>query len=84
MIGIDESYMRPVGNGPGVNQNCREIVGGMFNATDSIRAYGKTGARVDVPSKRIPYFKPSKELKDLVNEGTGAPAAPAPEAPQTA
>lgn len=27
----------------------------------------KTGARVEVPSKRIPYFKPSKELKDLVN-----------------
>ena len=28
----------------------------------------KTGARVEVPAKRIPYFKPSKELKDLVNE----------------
>ena len=28
----------------------------------------KTGARVDVPAKRVPYFKPSKELKDLVNE----------------
>src|SRR6476660_4474605 len=27
----------------------------------------KTGSRVEVPSKRIPYFKPSKELKDLVN-----------------
>jgi integration host factor subunit beta len=27
----------------------------------------KTGARVEVPAKRIPYFKPSKELKDLVN-----------------
>ena len=27
----------------------------------------KTGDRVDVPAKRIPYFKPSKELKDLVN-----------------
>lgn len=27
----------------------------------------KTGARVDVPAKTIPYFKPSKELKDLVN-----------------
>ena len=27
----------------------------------------KTGSRVDVPAKRIPYFKPSKELKDLVN-----------------
>lgn len=27
----------------------------------------KTGTRVEVPSKRIPYFKPSKELRDLVN-----------------
>jgi integration host factor subunit beta len=36
----------------------------------------KTGARVDVPAKRIPYFKPSKELKDLVNdEGAPEPAA---------
>lgn len=41
----------------------------------------KTGARVDVPAKRIPYFKPSKELKDLVNdEGAEAQtSAPAPE-----
>lgn len=40
----------------------------------------KTGARVDVPAKRIPYFKPSKELKDLVNdEGAETPAStPAP------
>ena len=27
----------------------------------------KTGVRVDVPAKRVPYFKPSKELKDLIN-----------------
>ena len=32
-----------------------------------IRRNPKTGARVEVPAKRIPYFKPSKELKDLVN-----------------
>src|SRR3984893_4488667 len=40
----------------------------------------KTGTRVDVPSKRIPYFKPSKELKDLVNTSKDgdAPAAAAP------
>ena len=43
----------------------------------------KTGTRVEVPSKRIPYFKPSKELKDLVNtsssraEGVEEPAPPA-------
>jgi integration host factor subunit beta len=28
----------------------------------------KTGSRVEVPSKRIPFFKPSKELRDLVNQ----------------
>jgi integration host factor subunit beta len=27
----------------------------------------KTGDRVEVPAKRIPYFKPGKELKDLIN-----------------
>ena len=27
----------------------------------------KTGAQVEVPEKRIPYFKPGKELKDLIN-----------------
>ena len=41
----------------------------------------KTGARVDVPAKRIPYFKPSKELKDLVNGEAGdGGASPSPEA----
>jgi integration host factor subunit beta len=32
----------------------------------------KTGSRVEVPSKRIPYFKPSKELRDLVNHASHA------------
>jgi integration host factor subunit beta len=36
----------------------------------------KTGEKVEVPAKRVPYFKPSKELKDLINDGTAA-AAPA-------
>ena len=46
----------------------------------------KTGARVDVPAKRIPFFKPSKELKDLVNSGEAAAPAAAPAAtpPETA
>ena len=39
----------------------------------------KTGDRVEVPPKKIPYFKPSKELKDLVNQGMAAMAV-APEA----
>ena len=37
----------------------------------------KTGDRVDVPSKRIPYFKPGKELRDLINGHDGAPSASA-------
>ena len=44
----------------------------------------KTGDRVEVPAKKIPFFKPSKELKDLVNSeqaaampaGGAAPTAP--------
>jgi integration host factor subunit beta len=32
----------------------------------------KTGDRVDVPAKRVPYFKPSKELRDLVNPDEAA------------
>ncbi len=32
----------------------------------------KTGEKVEVPAKRVPYFKPSKELKDLINDGTGS------------
>lgn len=39
----------------------------------------KTGAQVNVPAKRVPYFKPSKDLRDLVNPrlaaATNEPAA---------
>jgi integration host factor subunit beta len=28
----------------------------------------KTGDKVDVPAKRIPYFKPGKELRELLNQ----------------
>ena len=34
----------------------------------------KTGAKVDVPPKRIPFFKPSKELKYGVVARLGGPA----------
>ena len=37
----------------------------------------KTGEKVEVPSKKIPYFKPGKELKELINKTlTEAGAAP--------
>jgi hypothetical protein len=29
-----------------------------------------------VPAKKIPFFKPSKELKDLVNNSNAVAAAP--------
>jgi integration host factor subunit beta len=36
----------------------------------------KTGEKVSVPEKKVPYFKPSKELKDLINApSSGAPAS---------
>ena len=41
----------------------------------------KTGEKVEVPAKKIPFFKPSKELKDLVNTGVSAAAPAAPAAP---
>jgi len=34
----------------------------------------KTGEKVNVPPKRIPFFKPSKELKELINCESKAPA----------
>jgi integration host factor subunit beta len=38
----------------------------------------KTGDKVDVPPKKVPYFKPGKELKDLINrEAEEAEAAAA-------
>src|SRR6476659_1330409 len=40
----------------------------------------KTGDRVEVPAKKIPFFKPSKELKDLVNTGGSGQSAPPPAA----
>lgn len=47
----------------------------------------KTGAKVDVPPKRIPFFKPSKELKELLNVSSpgeaGASEPPSAPTPQT-
>jgi integration host factor subunit beta len=28
----------------------------------------KTGSSVDIPAKRVAYFKPGKELKELINQ----------------
>jgi integration host factor subunit beta len=37
----------------------------------------KTGDKVDVPPKKVPYFKPGKELKELINREPGPAATPA-------
>ena len=35
----------------------------------------KTGDPVSIPAKRVPYFKPGKELKELINDDNpGSPA----------
>ena len=36
----------------------------------------KTGEQVDVPSKRVAYFKPGKELKALINRQPVQPVPP--------
>jgi integration host factor subunit beta len=61
---------------------------GSFRTRDRKSRVGrnpKTGERVEVPAKRIPYFKPSKELKDVVNgeAAKGSSAPPAEELPNT-
>ena len=70
---VFESIVRSLRNGDKI-----EIRGfGSFRTRERQSRIGrnpKTGARVELPAKRIPYFKPSKELKDLVNEDGGDPA----------
>lgn len=47
----------------------------------------KTGDPVDIPAKRVPYFKPGKELKELINEdenGAGGAESAAPAEPPDA
>jgi integration host factor subunit beta len=38
----------------------------------------KTGDKVDVPPKKVPYFKPGKELKELINQEPPPAASLAP------
>lgn len=38
----------------------------------------KTGDPVDIPAKRVPYFKPGKELKELINDSPVPPNEPTP------
>lgn len=38
----------------------------------------KTGDPVSIPAKRVPYFKPGKELKELINDDNGSHSSSAP------
>ena len=38
----------------------------------------KTGSRVDVPPRSVPYFKPGKELRELINRDPAQPVPPPP------
>ena len=40
----------------------------------------KTGAQVEVQARRIAYFKPAKELRDVLNNPSSESAAAAPDA----
>jgi integration host factor subunit beta len=40
----------------------------------------KTGDKVDVPPKKVPYFKPGKELKELINKEPETPVQAPPAA----
>ncbi len=43
---------------------------GSFRLRERASRHGrnpKTGEKVLVPAKKVPYFKPGKELKDLIN-----------------
>jgi integration host factor subunit beta len=43
----------------------------------------KTGDPVSIPAKRVPYFKPGKELKELINDDNSGSPATAPNSSRT-
>jgi integration host factor beta subunit len=54
---------------------------GTFSVRDSAARTGRnpqTGEPISIPARRMPGFKPGKELKDRVNANSGAAAAATP------
>ena len=48
---------------------------GTFSVRESAARSGRnpqTGEPISIPARRVPAFKPGKELKDKVNSGRGA------------
>ena len=39
-----------------------------YDAVKDLLRCPKTGDPVSIPAKRVPYFKPGKELKELIND----------------
>ena len=55
---------------------------GTFSVRDSAARTGRnpqTGEPISIPARRMPGFKPGKELKDRVNTNSGAAAAAPPQ-----
>ena len=54
---------------------------GSFRVRERVARRGrnpKTGDPVSIPAKRVPYFKPGKELKELINDdNSGSPQSAA-------
>jgi len=46
------------------------------SAARAVAATPRPGEAVSIPAKRVPYFKPAKELKELISEET--PSGPPP------
>ena len=50
-----------------------------FHRAQGLMGYvlAKTGDPVSIPAKRVPYFKPGKELKELINDDNSTSGSPA-------
>ena len=73
-----ERFLALIGDALVTGQNVKLSSFGSFQVRSKNQRIGrnpKTGAKVEVPPKKIPFFKPSKELKDFVNTADGVPAA---------
>jgi hypothetical protein len=44
------------------------------SAASACASASRARDKVDVPPKRVPYFKPGKELKDLINKDDEPPS----------
>ena len=80
--GLQEHHRRPAPRREDRAAGIRQLPAAQARATQGPNP--KTGDKVDVPPKKVPYFKPGKELKELINREPDArrrPATVPPDAP---